>query len=202
MKCLVLHEYLCAQKDNEMTIWDSLAFLVAKLIVRENVISVELEAISNLFNDKYGYKIPIHPLKTLFYKMVDTGILMHNNPQGFALSPKYPEINTYIEKNNTQPVDLSTIVNNLWKFIKEKTKKEITIDETEEEFLKYLKTNQYEIIQAIVKKEDFDKELQTNDEMQYYINDFVYEKLSTSYENKELLVNLLIANINLSSIFF
>lgn len=198
MKCLVLHEYLCAQKDNEMTIWDSLVFLVSKLIVDENVKIIEIEAISKLFEDKYGYKIPLHPMKTILAKMLEIELIYEGTP----IHPNFSNISEFLRKNNTKPVDLSIIVNNLWSFIKEKTKKEITIDETEVQFLTYLKLNQYEIICAIVNDNEFEKDFSDNDEIQFSINEFVFEKLSSSYENKALLIDLLIANINLSSIFF
>lgn len=198
MKYLILHQYLCAQKDNGMSIWDSLAFLAAKLIVEKRISRVELQPFSTVFEDNYGYKIPFHPLKSLFAKMVDSSFL---EKRELYLTPNFPKLSEYVQKNNTVPVDLSIIVKQIWNSIYEKdTAQKYTFDEVECALLDYLKKNQYEIINCIVNQDDF---LKVKDEkLQFYINSFIVDKITTSFEYKQLLLDLVIANINLSSIFF
>lgn len=198
MKFLMLHQYLCAQKDNGMSIWDSLAFLAAKLIIEKKISSVELQAFSTVFEDNYGYKIPFHPLKSLFTRMVDSGFL---EKRELSLTPNFYKISEYVQKNNTVPVDLSIIVKQIWNYVCEKdTAQKYTFDEVECALLDYLKKNQYEIINCIVNEDDFS--IVKDEKLQFYINSFIFDKITTSFEYKQLLLDLVIANINLSSIFF
>lgn len=198
MKYLTLHQYLCAQKDNGMSIWDSLAFLAAKLIIEKKISSVELQAFSIVFEDNYGYKIPLHPLKSLFSRMVDNGFL---DRRELSLHPNFSKLSEFVHKNETVPVDLTIIVKQLWNFVRDKdTSKDYSFDEIECALLEYLKRNQYEIINCIVNQEDFT--VTSDEKLQFYINYFIVEKINSSVEYNQLLLDLVIANINLSSIFF
>lgn len=198
MKYLTLHQYLCAQKDNGMSIWDSLAFLTAKLIIEKKITNVELQAFSTTFEANYGYRIPLHPLKSLFTRMVDSGFLERRE---ITLHPIFSKLSEFVHKNETTPVDLNIIVKQIWNYVGEKdTSREYTFDEIERALLDYLKKNQYDIISCIVHQEDFS--IEGDEKLQFYINSFIVEKINSSFEYKQLLLDLVIANINLSSIFF
>lgn len=76
----VLHvcSFLNAQDNNKVGIWDSLCYLVSRLILERDIKKISVENISNHFKNYYGFSIPMYPMKELFNKMYKAGYLSNN----------------------------------------------------------------------------------------------------------------------------
>lgn len=57
----VLHvcSFLNAQDNNKVGIWDSLCYLVSRLILERDIKEISVENISNHFKNYYGFSIPM-----------------------------------------------------------------------------------------------------------------------------------------------
>lgn len=168
------------------------------MIIDKDIKVIELESISNNFYDYYGYKIPLHPMKNLIGKMQSNELIKKSD---IKLCPNFRKMKDLISNDKTEPVDFSFLINDIKRYVEEKFKRTIDLSEIENGLLKYLNDYQCEILNSIIS----DKKLinaESKKDISYMINDYVFYHIDTKLEFKKIFTDLIIANINLTSIFY
>lgn len=168
------------------------------MIIDKGIKVVELESISKNFYDYYGYKIPLHPMKNLIGKMQSNELIKKYD---IELCPNFRKMKDLISNDKTEPIDFSFLIKDIKRYIEEKFRRTIDLFEIENGLLKYLNDYQYEILNSIIS----DKKLinaESKKDISYMINDYVFYNIDTKLEAKKIFTDLIIANINLTSIFY
>ena len=200
----VLHvcSFLNAQDNNKVGIWDSLCYLVSRLILERDIKEISVENISNHFKNYYGFSIPMYPMKELFNKMYKAGYLSNNEFNNFPV-PNFHKMKELVLKTKYGENIFENLVNHIQLFVNEKYQIQKSKDEIEKVLLIFLQKYQHDLLNGYLDpnliKIDIDEDQEKD---LYIINDFFFKCLSERNEISNEIINIVISVIHLSSIFY
>lgn len=192
-----LFSYLAAQRKNKMGIWDSLCFLLSKMIINKDISSIDTESLCKVFKEYYSYEIPIYPMKELIRRMYSKDLLIKGN---IDIKPNFHKLKEYTEKDSTELYDFSSLLSEIKEYINKQFQKTYTTEHIENGVLSYLNEYQEELLSNYNNISPI--EIEKDKDLLYMINHFIFYKLNDLSSFKEDLLNLILANLNLNSIFY
>lgn len=196
-KTFYLFSLLSAQKKNNVGIWDSLCFLVSKMVIDKDISQIDIEEICKSFNDYYDYPIPFFPMKELISRMISKKIILNDNN---VLKPNFHKMKELIEANDIEPYDFNNLISGIQTYAKDKLEKIYTEQEIRAGLLAYLNNYQVEILNTY--KNIKIPDIQEDKDILFCINHYIFFKLNEESNFKKDLLTLILANLYLNSIFY
>lgn len=193
-----LFSYLAAQRKNKMGIWDSLCFLLSKMIIDKDISIIDTESLCKVFKDYYSYEIPLYPMKELIRRMYANGLLTNANIT--EIKPNFQKLKEYIEKDNIELYNFNSLLLEIKNHIDNHFQKTYSNEQIENGVLSYLNEYQEELLSNYNNIKPF--EIEKDKDLIYMINHFIFYKLNDTTSFKDDLLNLILANLNLNSIFY
>ena len=193
-----LFSYLAAQRKNKMGIWDSLCFLVSKMIINKGISSIDTESLCKVFKEYYSYEIPLYPMKELIRRMYSKDLLIKANITD--IKPNFHKLKEYTEKDNNELYNFNSLLSEIKEYINKHFQKSYTDKQIEDGVLAYLNEYQEELLSNYTNISPI--EIEKDKDILYMINHFIFYKLNDLSSFKEDLINLVLANLNLNSIFY
>lgn len=195
---LYLCSFLNAQDNNKVSIWDSLCYLVSKIIVEKSISDVTIESICKNFTEYYGYNIPMHPMKELFNKMLSSGYLITKD---IRTCPDIKKMKDLLTKNRYGISIFDNLVAKLREFFLQEYDKKKSNTEIENLLIYYLNTYHTNILDNLCTDDFCAQSIDTQDDI-YIVNDFIFKNINYNTEEGKVIENLVISIIHLSSIFY
>ncbi len=183
--------------DDGKTIWESLIFLVAKLILQKEIQTINSETLCNEFNDYYGFNLPLHPMNEIINKMCHKNFIIKGGSNLIPNKEKMIKVSYEDKQYETYYDDL---LNDIKEFFLNKYSITIENNEIETLLIKYLDDYDVDILSSLNISSKF-PELSIDLGHYYILNRYLIENCCDS-EKINKLFHLIIANICVNSIFY
>lgn len=196
-KYLSVLAFVKTHVDDGKTIWEALISLLSNVIIQRNIKTITTEIVCIEFESLYGFKIPMHPMNELINKMCHRGFIVKN---GFQLEPKIDKIKNIIGDTNKFENYYDELIKSIQLYFE--SKYSIKVDESEVEILLIQFLNDFDAdILSSMNLKNILPDVHPNKEHYYILNNYLIEKYSDQTQIEKLL-NLVIANVCINSIFF
>lgn len=197
LKVFDLFSFIRAQKQANIGIWNSLSSIVSQMIVDLDIKEITTESLCISFTEYYRYRIPMHPMKELIGKMINANYITRDDT---ILRVNFKKIKEETPAIKETIGYFDGLIYRIIRYIFEKFQYSATEIQVQEALIRYLDEYHTDIIKGIHSEHVFVVK-DCDSDLTYMLNRFVTEELTT-IEDRNNLIDLLIANINLSAIFF
>lgn len=189
--------FVKTQVDLGKTIWESLSYLVAKVILTKGIQSITTEVLCKEFNNYYRFKIPLHPMNEIINKMCQKKYIVKN---GFELIPNKSSLSNIIGNNEKYENYYDDLLDSIKGYFSSKYSVTISNEEVEALLIMYLNEFDIDILSSLNLSFKFPEILVKNEHF-YMLNRYLIENCCES-EKIDKFFHLIMANICINSIFY
>lgn len=197
LKIFDLFAFVKVQRELHINIWSSLSSILSEMILDLDISEVTSENLCSNFESYYRYKIPLHPMNTLISKMLGAKLLLKEDT---IIKPNFKEMKLLVSNNKITANYFIKLIDRINKYFEDNFDVSVSNIDIQEALIKYLDDYQADILKGLgIDKLFVVKE--TNNKINYMLNKFIAEEVASGSE-KDIFLDLIIANINLTYIFY